>query len=92
MAFGFDEADTEKSMTVFDVEADGTVSNLEQIPFEPLRQVREVRGLLSDLVAEAEANPSDDLICAILLDIGALVEPLAQLRPHYPNILQTLRE
>jgi len=92
LAFGFDEADTQKSMTVFDVEAYGTVTNLEQIAFQPVRRVREVRGLLSDLLAEAEANPSDDLICAILLDEGALVEPLAQLRPHYPNILQTLRE
>lgn len=79
-------------MTVFDLEADGTVTNLEQIAFEPLRHVREIRGLLSDLLIEAEANPSGDLICAILLDEGALVEPLAQLRPHYPNILQTLRE
>jgi DNA repair protein SbcD/Mre11 len=79
-------------MTIFDLEAGGVVSNLEQIEFEPLRRVREVKGLLADLVAEAQANPSDDLICAILLDEGALVEPAAQLRPFYPNILQTLRE
>lgn len=92
LAFGFDEADTQKSMTIFDLEAGGEVSNLEQIAFEPLRRVREVKGLLADLVAEAHANPSDDLICAILLDEGALVEPAAQLRPFYPNILQTLRE
>lgn len=92
LAFGFDEADTQKSMTTFDLEASGALSNLEQIEFEPLRRVREVKGLLADLVAEAQANPSDDLICAILLDEGALVEPAAQLRPFYPNILQTLRE
>jgi len=92
LAFGFDEADTQKSMTVFELADDGSTTNLEQIAFEPLRRVREVRGLLADLLAEAEANPSEDLICAILLDEGALVEPLAQLRPHYPNILQTLRE
>lgn len=92
LAFGFDEADTQKSMTIFDLEAGGALSNLEQIEFEPLRRVQEVRGLLADLVAEAQANPSDDLICAILLDEGALVEPAAQLRPFYPNILQTLRE
>lgn len=92
LAFGFDEADTLKSMTIFDLEAGGVVSNLEQIAFEPLRRVREVKGLLADLVAEAQANPSNDLICAILLDEGAIVEPAAQLRPFYPNILQTLRE
>lgn len=92
LAFGFDEADTSKSMTVFDLEADGAVTHLEQIEFQPKRRVREVRGLLSDLVAEAQTNPSQDLICAVLLDEGALVEPAAQLRPFYPNILQTLRE
>lgn len=92
LAFGFDEADTLKSITIFDLEAGGVVTNLEQIEFEPLRRVREVKGLLADLVADAQAAPSDDLICAILLDEGALVEPAAQLRPFYPNILQTLRE
>lgn len=28
----------------------------------------------------------------MLLDKGALIEPAAQLRPYYPNILQTVRE
>lgn len=92
LAFGFDEANTSKSMIVFDLAADGSLANLEQIAFKPLRRVREVRGLLADLVTEAQANPSEDLICAVLLDEGALVEPAAQLRPFYPNILQTLRE
>ncbi|ABI93346.1 exonuclease SbcCD subunit D (plasmid) [Roseobacter denitrificans] len=92
LAFGFDEAGTTKSMTVFDLDGQGQVVNLKTVDFEPLRQVREVRGLLEDLVSEAKANPSDDYIRAILLDDGALIEPAAQLRPHYPNILQTLRE
>ena len=92
LAFGFDEADTTKTMTVFDLVADGSVENLKEIDFEPLRNVREVKGLIADLVLEAEKAPSDDYICAVLLDEGAVVEPAAQLRPHYPNILQTLRE
>lgn len=92
LAFGFDEAGTTKSMTVFDLGSDGEISALKKIDFVPLRRVREVRGLLADLVAEAQLDPSDDYICAVLLDDGALVEPQAQLRPHYPNILQTLRE
>ncbi len=92
LAFGFDEADTTKSMTVFELSSDGAVTDLKEINFMPLRRVREVRGLLADLVAEAQLDPSEDYVCAILLDEGALVEPQAQLRPHYPNILQTLRE
>lgn len=92
LAFGFDEADTTKTMTVFDLDADGSLQDFQEIAFEPLRKVREVRGLIADLVVEAEKAPSDDYICAVLLDEGAVVEPAAQLRPHYPNILQTLRE
>ena len=92
LAFGFDEAGTTKSMTLFDLDAEGHVLDLKPVAFHPLRQVREVRGYLADLVAEAEAHPSEDYIRAILLDEGALIEPAAQLRPHFPNILQTLRE
>ena len=92
LAFGFDEADTIKTMTVFDLGADGKPEDFQEIAFEPLRKVREVKGLIADLVLEAEKYPSDDYICAVLLDEGAVVEPAAQSRPHYPNILQTLRE
>ncbi|WP_299774072.1 exonuclease SbcCD subunit D [uncultured Tateyamaria sp.] len=92
LAFGFDEAGTTKSMTVFDLDGSGQVVDLRAVDFKPLRPVREVRGLLDELVADAKANPSEDYIRAILLDEGALIEPAAQLRPHYPNILQTLRE
>lgn len=92
LAFGFDEAGSEKSMNVFDLDGNGQVVDLKTVKFEPLRQVREIRGLLDDLVAEAAENPSEDYIRAILLDKGALIEPAAKLREHYPNILQTLRE
>lgn len=92
LAFGFDEAGTTKSMTVFDLDSDGHVQDLKSVDFEPIHQVREVKGLLHDLVADAKENPSEDYIRAILLDEGALFEPAAQLRPYYPNILQTLRE
>jgi len=92
LAFGFDEADTIKTMTLFDLDADGNLHDFREIAFEPLRRVREVRGLIADLVLDAKQAPSDDYISAVLLDEGAVVEPAAQLRPYYPNILQTLRE
>lgn len=92
LAFGFDEADRIKTMTVFDLGADGSLENFQEIRFEPLRKVREVRGLMADLVVKAKQAPSEDYISAVLLDEGAVVEPAAQLRPYYPNILQTLRE
>lgn len=92
LAFNFDEAGAQKSMTVFDLGADGEVENLELIPFTPLRQVRVVKGKLADLVTKAQRKPSDDFFCALLLDEGAVVDPSAQLRPFYPNLLQVQRE
>nr|WP_279391834.1 exonuclease SbcCD subunit D C-terminal domain-containing protein [Shimia aestuarii] len=79
-------------MTIFDLDPDGQIVDLRTVAFEPLRHVREVKGHLADLVTDAAKHPSDDYIRAILLDEGALIEPAAQLRPYYPNILQTLRE
>ena len=70
LAFGFDEADTTKTMTLFDLAADGSLEDFREIAFEPLRKVREVRGLMADLVAEAGNAPSEDYISAILLDEG----------------------
>lgn len=92
LAFSFDEADTVKSMTIFDLGADGAMKDFKEIAFDPLRYVREVKGLMADLVAHATTNPSEDYISATLLDDGAIVDPNAQLRPHYPNLLQILRE
>ncbi len=92
LAFGFDEAGSTKSMTVFDLTRNGAIANMKSVEFAPLREVREVRGYLADLVSEAKSNPGTDYIRAILLDDGALIEPAAQLRPYYPNLLQTLRE
>lgn len=60
LAFGFDEAGTTKSMTVFDLDGSGQVVDLRAVDFKPLRPVREVRGLLDELVADAKANPSED--------------------------------
>lgn len=91
MAFGFDEVDDNKTMTIIELDAQG-VSDCKQLQFSPKRKVREVRGILADLVVKAQANPSEDYIRAVLLDEGALVDPISQLRPYYPNILQIARE
>lgn len=92
LAFGFDEADTVKTMTLFNLDGDGQMRDLLEIAFAPLRKVRELRGFMANLVAHAQKSPSDDYISAVLLDEGQLVEPAAQLRPYYPNILQIQRE
>lgn len=80
LAFGFDEAGSEKSMTIVDLEVEGTM--IRTVPFRPLRQVRSLIGSFADLLA---GTPSDDFIQAILTDETPLIDPMKRLRATYSN-------
>lgn len=80
LAFGFDEAGSEKSMTVVDLLAEGV--EIRTVPFRPIRQVRSLTGVFSDLIA---GTPSDDFIQAILTNEDPLIDPMKRLRATYPN-------
>lgn len=86
LAFGFDEGDALKSMTLIHLDADG-VANCESIPIAPHRRVRTVKGAFADLLAMAAAAPSDDFLKVVVTDTGALIDPMGRLREHYPNAL-----
>ena len=80
LAFGFDEAGSEKSMTVVDLKAEGV--EIRTVAFRPIRQVRSLTGAFSDLLA---GTPSEDFIQAILTDENPLIDPMKRLRAAYPN-------
>jgi exonuclease SbcD len=80
LAFGFDEAGNEKSMTVVDLTVEGV--EIRTVPFRPIRQVRSLTGAFSDLLA---GTPSEDFIQAILTDENPLIDPMKRLRTTYPN-------
>jgi len=80
LAFGFDEAGNEKSMTVVDLTVEGV--EVRTVPFRPIRQVRSLTGAFSDLLA---GTPSEDFIQAILTDENPLIDPMKRLRTIYPN-------
>lgn len=86
LAFGFDEGDVQKSMTLIHMNAGGDVL-CNEIPITPQRRVRTVRGAFADLLAMAIAEPSDDFLKIIVTDTGALVDPMGRLREYYPNAL-----
>ena len=91
LAFGFDEVGSEKSVSIVDLGAEGECA-ISQIALSPLRVVREVKGLMADLLIEAEKNPNDDYIKAVFTDEGEIIDPAGQLRTFYPNVLQIERE
>ena len=80
LAYGFDEAGNEKSMTIVDLKAEGVEIRI--VPFLPIRQVRSLTGAFSDLLA---GTPSDDFIQAILTDENPQIDPMKRLRATYPN-------
>lgn len=81
LAFGFDEANEPKSMSMVEIDAAGGVS-VEPIPFAPSRGVRVLRGTLAELL---RAPPSDDFVKAVLEDETPPLDPMRRLREVFPN-------
>lgn len=84
LAFGFDEAGAQKSMSLVDLAADGSVT-ITALPFTPPRAVRVLTGPLETLLAEA---PSEDFVRAVLTDAAPPIEPMKRLRAVFPNACQ----
>jgi DNA repair protein SbcD/Mre11 len=82
LAFGFDEVDHVKSMSLVEMDGSGEI-RIETIPFTPLRGVRVLRGKYSEIIA---GEPSTDFIKVILTDDMPLIEPMKRLREVFPNI------
>lgn len=89
LAFGFDEEGQDKSMTLVDLAADGSVT-ITPIPFVPRRRIRTLRGRLAELLAAPEA--SDDLISVVLTDETPQIDPMKRIRKLYPNAVQLAYE
>ena len=85
LAFGFDEEGQQKSVSLIDLAADGTVT-VTEVPLRPLRQVRTIRGKLLELLAAAEV--SNDIVRVVLTDDTPQIDPMKRIRAFYPNAVQ----
>lgn len=81
LAFGFDEAGAQKSMSIIDLDSEG-MSKFERIPFKPLRDVRIIRGKHAELLL---AEPSTDFVKPILTDDMPVIDGMKRLRDIFPN-------
>ncbi|WP_100269153.1 exonuclease SbcCD subunit D [Epibacterium ulvae] len=81
LAFGFDESDCQKSMSLVEIDAVGQAT-IESIPFEPIRQVRVLKGLHAELLL---ADRSDDFIKAVLTDDAPVIDGMKRIRDVFPN-------
>lgn len=81
LAFGFDEADSEKSMSLIELDAAGQVS-VEVLPFKPVRRARVLRGKHAELLL---SDASGDFIKAVLTDDAPVIDGMKRLRQIFPN-------
>lgn len=81
LAFGFDEADAAKSMSLVEIDEAGKTT-IEIIPFAPLRGIRLVRGKHAELLL---AEPSDDFVKVVLTDDAPVIDGMKRLRAAFPN-------
>lgn len=84
LKYSFSEARGAKSVTL--VEMDAKSVHAELLPLSPLREMRELRGRLSELL-EAAQGGSDDYVRAVLTDEEALYDAIGRLRRVYPNVM-----
>lgn len=85
LAFGFDEEGQQKSVSLVDLHADGSVE-ITSLVIEPLRNVRSVTGKLQELLAATEV--SDDFVRVVLTDDTPQIDPMKRVREFYPNAVQ----
>ena len=95
LKYSFSEALGNKSVNLVELGARG-VSEVRREVLKPLREMRCIKGRLSDLMnAEVLAQTREsmeDYIQATLTDRSELIDPIGTLRSVYPNVLQILLE
>jgi exonuclease SbcD len=103
LKYSFAEHAHDKSVCVVDIgprgsaageagEAGRAAVTVETVALAPRRDVRRLEGTLTELLERGPSDQrSDDYVLASLLDRGALLDPIGQLRAVYPNTLSIER-
>ncbi|TDX25553.1 exonuclease SbcCD subunit D [Rhodovulum visakhapatnamense] len=81
LAFGFDEAGEEKSMSLVEIGGAGEV-RIAPIPFRPIRGVRVIEGRHADLL---HLPPTEDFLRVVLTDEAPVIDAMRRLRAVFPN-------
>lgn len=88
LKYSFSEINHNKSLVIIDInEKNNLKFKLKEL--EPLRDMREIRGPLEELVKyeNYEGTNTDDYIRAIITNEEPVYEPMEQIRKIYPNTL-----
>lgn len=89
LVYSLSEADGKKSVTVVELKEKGTLE-LREIPLEPMRAVREIRGAYEQLTRRSyyeNTTLTGDLVHVVLTDEEEVPDALGKLRLIYPYVM-----
>lgn len=107
LKYSFSEAAFDKSVNIVELKEPGKSDEngygsfgggvtVRRVPLVPVRDMRCLRGKLSELMkpetVEANRANSEDYLQVTLTDTEELIDPIGTLRSVYPNVLQILLE
>ena len=91
LKYSFSEEKHIKSVVIVELDATGQC-DIEQVPLQPLRNMRSIEGELATILELALTDPhADDYLLIKLTDSHAILDVMGKLRERYPNILHLER-
>jgi len=92
LKYSFDEANHDKSVSVVDLGADGSVE-VEEVHLDVLHDLARIRGSFDEVMTRPDAGAYADIyVEAVLTDSAVVFDPMEKLRRVYPNIVWMRRE
>ncbi len=88
LKYSVSEANQKKALHLITLGKKGKPVQVEKLPLHPLRDIRKVRGELSEIIEQAKAENRDDYISVTLTDEVDPYKPKEQLERVYSHILE----
>lgn len=88
LKYSVSEANQKKALHLITLSKKGEPVQVEKLPLHPLRDVRKVRGELSEIIEQDKAESQDDYISVTLTDEVDPYKPKEQLERVYSHILE----
>lgn len=87
LKYSFSEANHKKSVTVVNLGRKGELE-IDEIPLEPKRDMREIKGKYDEIMMNGNQEKSDDYVHIILTDEEDIPNAMGKLRLVYPNLMK----
>lgn len=86
LKYSFSEAGDKKSVTVVELKEKGNITLTEKL-LSPLRDMRIIKGLFGEIIAEDTVRKTDDYVKIILCDEYDIPNAMGRLRSIFPNLM-----